>query len=70
MKKNIVIVGGGINGLVAANYLSKDGFSVSIIEKKSNFGGACTYQTKTINGEKIDYAQGANDVGMMPDFIL
>ncbi len=70
MKKNIVIVGGGINGLVAANYLSKDGFSVSIIEKKSNLGGACTYQTKTINGEKIDYALGATVLGMMPDFIF
>ena len=33
MKKRITIVGGGINGLVAAYYLSKSGFSVSLIEK-------------------------------------
>jgi phytoene dehydrogenase-like protein len=32
--KKVVIIGSGINGLVAANYLSKEGFSVSIIEKK------------------------------------
>lgn len=70
MKKRITIVGGGINGLVAANYLSKSGFSVSLIEKKSRLGGACTFQTKTINSIKIDYAQGATVLGMMPDFIF
>ena len=39
--KKIVIVGSGINGLVAANYLVKEGYDVSIIEKKDNTGGAC-----------------------------
>ena len=32
--KKVIIVGSGINGLVAANYLVKYGFDVSIIEKK------------------------------------
>ncbi|MBT4959682.1 MAG: NAD(P)/FAD-dependent oxidoreductase, partial [Flavobacteriaceae bacterium] len=69
-KKKIVIVGGGINGLIAANYLSKDGFSVSIIEKKSNTGGACTFKTKEIGNQTIDFALGATVLGMMQDFIF
>ena len=46
--KKVVIIGSGINGLVAANYLSKEGFSVSIIEKNNHTGGACTFKSKTI----------------------
>lgn len=70
MKKKVVVVGGGINGLVAANYLTKEGCSVSLIEKKEKFGGACTHQTKIIGSKKIEYAQGATVLGMMPDFIF
>ena len=36
--KKIVVVGSGINGLVAANYLVKEGYDVSIIEKKDSTG--------------------------------
>ena len=41
MKKRVVIVGGGINGLTAANYLQKQNFDVKILEKNNNIGGAC-----------------------------
>ena len=37
--KKVVIIGSGINGLVAANYLSKKGFSVSVIEKIITLAG-------------------------------
>ena len=69
-KKKIVIIGGGINGLIAANYLSRDGFSVSIIEKKPITGGACTFKTKEIGNQTIDFALGATVLGMMQDFIF
>ena len=69
-KKKVVIVGGGINGLVAANYLSKDGFSVSIIERNPIVGGACTFRTKKIGDQTIDFAYGATVFGMMPNFIF
>tara|TARA_B110000977_G_scaffold96731_1_gene127528 strand:- start:12994 stop:14562 length:1569 start_codon:yes stop_codon:yes gene_type:complete len=40
MAKNVVIVGGGHNGLVCACYLAKAGFSVTILERRGILGGA------------------------------
>lgn len=37
---DVVIVGGGHNGLVAATYLAQNGLSVLILEKKPSVGGA------------------------------
>ena len=68
--KEVVIVGSGINGLVAANYLVKVGYSVSIIEKKGYTGGACIKDSLTIEGKNIDFAYGATVLGMMPEFIF
>ena len=66
----VIIVGAGINGLVAANYLVKNGFDVSVIEKKPYTGGACIKDTVEIGNKKIDFAYGATVLGMMPDFIF
>tara|TARA_Y100000991_G_scaffold24357_1_gene15557 strand:+ start:86 stop:190 length:105 start_codon:yes stop_codon:yes gene_type:complete len=33
--KKIAVVGSGINGLVVANYLAKNNFHVTVIEKKT-----------------------------------
>ena len=70
MKKNVVIVGAGVNGLVAANYLNKHDFNVTILEKKNCVGGACVKDSTIINNKKIDFAQGATVLGMMPNFIF
>jgi len=40
MAKNVVIVGGGHNGLVCACYLAKAGFSVTVLERHDILGGA------------------------------
>ena len=69
MKNNVVIVGAGVNGLVAANYLKKHDFNVTILEKKNSVGGACVKDSTIINNKKIDFAYGATVLGMMPNFI-
>ena len=68
--KKVVIVGGGINGLVSANYLIKNGYEVTIIEKNGFTGGACIKDSEIIEGKKIDFAYGATVLGMMPEFIF
>ena len=68
--KKIIIVGSGVNGLVAANYLVKAGYGVTIIEKKEFTGGACIKDSEVIEGKKIDFAYGATVLGMMPEFIF
>ncbi|MBC8140485.1 MAG: NAD(P)/FAD-dependent oxidoreductase [Armatimonadetes bacterium] len=40
---DVLVIGGGHNGLVCANYLAKDGYSVAVLERRPIVGGAvCT----------------------------
>jgi phytoene dehydrogenase-like protein len=38
---DVVVIGGGHNGLVAANYLARAGRSVAVLEARDVLGGAC-----------------------------
>ncbi len=67
---HIVIVGAGINGLVAANYLLRSGFRVTMIERAARVGGACVSATAEINGVRHHYAHGASVLGLMQDFVF
>ena len=62
--KEVIIVGAGINGLVAANYLIKHGLDVSVVEKKPNTGGACVKDSAIIENKNIDFAYGATVLGL------
>ena len=44
--KKVVVIGAGINGLVAANYLRKENYDVTLLEYKEHTGGACIKDTK------------------------
>ena len=70
MTHKIIIVGAGINGLVAANYLQRAGFLVTLLEKRDVVGGACKVDSVEINGEKFQYACGASVLGFMQDFVF
>lgn len=67
--QKVVIVGAGINGLVAANYLARAGFEVTLIERADHVGGACVSATAEVDGIRADYAHGASVLGLMQDFV-
>jgi phytoene dehydrogenase-like protein len=67
--KNIAVIGAGINGLVAANYLQRAGHRVTLLERSDRVGGACVSETAVIDGIRQDYALGASTLGLMQDFV-
>lgn len=69
MKERVVIVGAGINGLVAANYLQRDGYQVTILETKPTVGGACACDYFEKDGKSYQYPTAATVLGFMQDFV-
>ena len=43
-RRDIVIIGGGHNGLVTAFYLAKAGFKPLVLERRAQVGGAASHQ--------------------------
>ncbi|MBX9724700.1 MAG: NAD(P)/FAD-dependent oxidoreductase [Candidatus Obscuribacterales bacterium] len=70
MNQRIAVIGAGINGLVAANYLQKAGNAVYLLEKKANVGGACTFDTLEKDGKIYEYPSAATVLGFMQDFVF
>jgi phytoene dehydrogenase-like protein len=67
--QNIAVIGAGINGLVAANYLVRAGHQVTLLERSDRVGGACVSETVEVQGIQQDYALGASTLGLMQDFV-
>lgn len=69
-ERRVVVIGAGINGLVAAWYLRQAGYAVTILERATRAGGACVSEVATINGRTQHYALGASVLGLMQDFVF
>jgi phytoene dehydrogenase-like protein len=69
-KPEVLVVGAGINGLVAANYLQRSGCNVTMIERAHRVGGACVSEVAEVGGVLQHYALGASVLGLMQDFIF
>jgi phytoene dehydrogenase-like protein len=70
MSKRIAVVGGGVNGLVAANYLARAGRAVTLYERHERVGGACISESVNVDGIDYEIPLGATVLGFMQDFVF
>src|SRR5437762_12466163 len=68
-KYDVVILGAGHNGLVAASYLGKAGLSVLLLEKNDYIGGATTSQ-KVFPDYEAYLSRYSYLVSLFPDKII
>ena len=50
---DVVIVGGGHNGLTAAAYMARSGVSVLVLERRDVLGGACTLERPFLSAPDV-----------------
>ncbi len=61
-KHDVVIIGGGHNGLVVAGYLAKAGLNVCVVEKQDKVGGGVITRELTLPGFKHDPASAMHGI--------
>ncbi|HET8915121.1 MAG TPA: NAD(P)/FAD-dependent oxidoreductase, partial [Propionibacteriaceae bacterium] len=68
-RSQIVVIGGGHNGLVAATYLARAGYQVSIIEARSELGGAVASK-EVFDGVAAQLSRFSYLVSLLPNSII
>ncbi len=68
-KYDVVVVGGGHNGLVAAAYLAKAGLSTLVLERNAKPGGAAI-SARPFAGMPADLSRYSYLVSLLPDEII
>ncbi|MEM9727847.1 MAG: NAD(P)/FAD-dependent oxidoreductase [Myxococcota bacterium] len=67
---DVVIVGAGHNGLVAATLLAKRGLRVEVLEAASQVGGACKTEYPFSKAPGVGQSTGAYLLGLMPPELM
>ncbi len=70
MTSDIVVIGAGHNGLVAALLLARAGLTVTVVEEKSAIGGACKTERPFARAPSLAASTGAYLLGLMPPELL
>lgn len=47
---DVIVIGGGVNGLTCAAYLAKSGMNVLVLERRDEIGSHCSTEEITIPG--------------------
>src|SRR4029450_10367940 len=68
-RSDIVVVGGGHNGLIAATYLARAGHQVSVFEARSELGGAVASK-EVFEGVAARLSRFSYLVSLMPTSII
>jgi phytoene dehydrogenase-like protein len=67
MTRELIVIGGGVNGLVTAAYLAKAGLKVLVLESRDTPGGLTTTE-ETVPGFRFD-AVGLDAGWVLPDIV-
>jgi phytoene dehydrogenase-like protein len=67
---DVVVIGAGHNGLVAATMLARGGLSVTILEQADVVGGACRTEQPFPKAPQLKASTGAYLLGLMPPELL
>ena len=63
---DVILVGAGHNGLVAATLLARNGLRVTVLEAEAVVGGACRTEYPFPNAPAVGQSTGAYLLGLMP----
>jgi len=67
---DVLIVGAGHNGLVAATMLARAGLRIRVLESANQVGGACRTEYPFANAPNVGQSTGAYLLGLMPPELM